>query len=229
MEPKLDGLTVVLRYDNGVFTQGATRGNGEIGEDITTNLRTINVLPLHIPVQPDGPAVPEVLFVRGEALIYKSRFRQTQSIPGRGLAKRPTSTPATRPPVPCASWTPRSRPSGPLKLLVYAIVAHENGDIPTTQWETLEYLKALGFPVAASSQKVDTIDAAIEASTTTDPDSFPFEIDGMVIKLDDLDLSASLGVVGKGPPRRDRLQVPGGDRQHHPGGYRRQRRPHRAS
>jgi DNA ligase (NAD+) len=198
VEPKLDGLTVVLRYDNGIFTQGATRGNGEIGEDITTNLRTINVLPLHIPVQPDGPAVPEVLFVRGEALIYKSDFdKLNQSLEEAGektyLNPRNTAAGSLR------QLDPKITAQRPLKLLIYAIVAHENGDIPTTQWETLEYLKALGFPVAASSQKVDTIEAAIEASTNTDPDSFPFEIDGMVIKLDDLDLSASLGVVGKDP------------------------------
>ena len=198
VEPKLDGLTVVLRYDNGVFTQGATRGNGEIGEDITANLRTINVLPLRIPVESDGPAVPEILFVRGEALIYKSDFDElNQSLEEAGektyLNPRNTAAGSLR------QLDPKITAQRPLKLLIYAIVAHENGDIPTTQWETLEYLKALGFPVAASSQKVDTIEAAIEASTNTDPDSFPFEIDGMVIKLNDLSLSASLGVVGKDP------------------------------
>ena len=65
LEPKLDGLTVVLHYHNGLFTLGATRGNGEVGEDVTENLRTVKALPLHIPVNPDGPAVPETLVVRG--------------------------------------------------------------------------------------------------------------------------------------------------------------------
>jgi DNA ligase (NAD+) len=74
VEPKLDGLTVVLHYHNGTFVQGATRGNGEVGEDITENLRTVNALPLHIPISMDGPPVPEVLVVRGEALITKADF-----------------------------------------------------------------------------------------------------------------------------------------------------------
>ena len=74
VEPKLDGLTVVLHYRNGSFVQGATRGNGEVGEDITENLRTIKALPLHIPVSADGPRVPTELVVRGEALITKADF-----------------------------------------------------------------------------------------------------------------------------------------------------------
>ena len=198
VEPKLDGLTVVLRYNNGVFTQGTTRGNGEVGEDITANLRTVNVLPLHIPVSPDGPKVPEVLYVRGEALIYKADFdKLNQELEEAGektyLNPRNTAAGSLR------QLDPKITAQRPLRMLVYAIVAHENGDIPATQWETLEYLRALGFPVAAASKKVTTIDEAIEACVTTDPDKFPFEVDGMVIKLNDLALSQSLGVVGKDP------------------------------
>jgi len=198
VEPKLDGLTVVLRYNNGVFTQGTTRGNGEVGEDITANLRTVNVLPLHIPVSPDGPKVPEVLYVRGEALIYKADFdKLNQELEEAGektyLNPRNTAAGSLR------QLDPKITAQRPLRMLVYAIVAHENGDIPATQWETLEYLRALGFPVAAASNKVATIDEAIEACVTTDPDKFPFEVDGMVIKLNDLALSQSLGVVGKDP------------------------------
>ncbi len=74
VEPKLDGLTVVLHYRDGVFVQGATRGNGEIGEDITTNLRTIRALPLRIPVDPSGPTPPPYLVVRGEAFFNLEDF-----------------------------------------------------------------------------------------------------------------------------------------------------------
>lgn len=198
IEPKLDGLTVVLRYDNGVFTQGATRGNGEIGEDITANLRTIHVLPLRIPVQPGGPAVPEVLYVRGEALIYKSDFENlNQSLEESGgktyLNPRNTAAGSLR------QLDPRITAQRPLKLLVYAIVAHQNGEIPTSQWETLEYLRALGFPVAASSRRVATLEDAIQICMETDPGQFAYELDGIVIKLNDLALSADLGVVGKDP------------------------------
>src|SRR4030042_106087 len=69
VEPKIDGLSVVLHYRDGVFVQGATRGDGEVGEDITSNLRTIRALPLVIPVENGGPAAPPYLVVRGEAFI----------------------------------------------------------------------------------------------------------------------------------------------------------------
>ena len=198
VEPKLDGLTVVLRYENGVFTQGATRGDGVTGEDITANLRTVNVLPLHIPVGPDGPSVPEVLYVRGEALIYKADFdKLNKELEEAGektyLNPRNTAAGSLR------QLDPKVTAQRPIKILFYAIVAHEGGDIPATQWETLEYLRALGFPVAAVSKKVDTIQEAIDSCVNTDPDKFPFEVDGMVIKLNDLALSDSLGVSGKDP------------------------------
>jgi DNA ligase (NAD+) len=74
VEPKIDGLTVILHYENGVFTQGATRGDGEIGEDITANLRTVRAVPLHIPINPSGPKPPAHLAVRGEAFIMIEDF-----------------------------------------------------------------------------------------------------------------------------------------------------------
>ncbi|MGW8250217.1 MAG: NAD-dependent DNA ligase LigA, partial [Anaerolineales bacterium] len=76
VEPKIDGLTVVLHYQNGSFVLGATRGDGEVGEDITHNLRTIPSLPLRIPVLPDGPAAPDYLVVRGEAFISPDDFAE---------------------------------------------------------------------------------------------------------------------------------------------------------
>jgi len=198
VEPKLDGLTVVLHYRDGVFTQGATRGNGEIGEDITENLRTINALPLHIPVEENGLAIPEVLVIRGEALIYKSDFKQlNQRLEEEGkktyLNPRNTAAGSLR------QLDSKVTAQRPLNLLVYAIVHHENGDIPTTQWKTLNYLRDLGFPVAAASEHCDTLDEAIDICLSTDPVQFPFEMDGMVIKINDLDLANDLGVVGKDP------------------------------
>ncbi len=74
VEPKIDGLTVVLHYDNGIFVNGATRGDGEVGEDITRNLRTIQALPLRIPVNQEGPNPPSYLVVRCEAFIDLEDF-----------------------------------------------------------------------------------------------------------------------------------------------------------
>ena len=198
VEPKLDGLTVVLHYEKGVFTQGATRGNGEVGEDITENLRTINALPLHIPVKDDGPEIPEILVVRGEALITKDDFKKLNerlADEGKKTYLNPRNTAAGS----LRQLDSKVTAQRPLTLLVYAVVHHENGNLPNTQWKVLNYLKDLGFPVAEASEHCKTLDEAIELSTSTDPDSFPYEIDGMVIKINDLELADDLGVVGKDP------------------------------
>jgi len=198
IEPKLDGLTVVLHYHNGVFIQGATRGNGEIGEDVTENLRTINALPLHIPVTEVGPDVPGVLVVRGEALITKADFEALNKRleeEGKKTYLNPRNTAAGS----LRQLDSKVTAQRPLTILVYAIVHSENGDIPATQWQTLNYLKDLGFPVAESSQHCPSLDEAIKICQETDPEQFPFEIDGMVIKINDLDLANDLGVVGKDP------------------------------
>jgi len=198
VEPKLDGLTVVLHYHNGIFVQGATRGNGEIGEDVTENLRTVRALPLRIPVSPDGPAVPEVLVVRGEALIFKEEFealnKQLEN-EGRKTYLNPRNTAAGS----LRQLDSKITAQRPLTMLIYAVVAYENGTVPNTQWETLAYLRDLGFPVAQASRHCNTLDEAMDVSMSADPDAFPYEVDGMVIKVNDLALAESLGVVGKDP------------------------------
>ena len=76
LEPKIDGLTVVLHYRNGLFVQGATRGDGEVGEDITGNLRTVRAIPLKIPIEDNGAQVPDYLVVRAEAFIMLKDFEK---------------------------------------------------------------------------------------------------------------------------------------------------------
>lgn len=198
VEPKLDGLTVVLRYEDGLFVQGATRGNGEVGEDITENLRTIKAMPLRIPISEEAPAVPKFLVVRGEALINKADFealnkRLEENGEKTYLNPRNTAAGSLR------QLDSKKTAQRPLTLLVYAVVYHENGLVPETQWGRLEYLEKIGFPVAESSRHCQTLEEAISLSLNTEPDSFPFEIDGMVIKINDLALSDSLGFVGKDP------------------------------
>jgi DNA ligase (NAD+) len=127
VEPKLDGLTVVLHYRNGTFVMGATRGNGEVGEDITENLRTINALPLQIPVSGDGPVIPEVLVVRGEALITKADFEKLNhrlAEQGQKTYLNPRNTAAGS----LRQLDSRITAQRPLTLLVYAVVHHEGGD-----------------------------------------------------------------------------------------------------
>ena len=198
IESKLDGLTVVLHYENGLFTRGATRGNGEVGEDITENLRTINALPLHIPVTRGGPPIPQALVVRGEALITRDEFiklNERLEQEGKKTYLNPRNTAAGS----LRQLDSKITAQRPLTLLVYAIVHSNDGVVPETQWETLNYLKGLGFPVADRSQFCETLDEAIQICKTTDPNQFPYDIDGLVIKLNDLALADDLGVVGKDP------------------------------
>jgi len=199
VEPKLDGLTVVLHYRDGVFVQGATRGNGDVGEEITPNLRTVRALPLHIPALPDGPQAPPYLVVRGEVFIHKDDFedlnrRQIEAGEKTYVNPRNTAAGALR------QLDPAVTASRPLTLLTYAIVAGE-GALPTTQWETLKYLRALGFPVSKLSERCPDLDCVTESyrSWIEKRETLPYEIDGLVIKINDLALADSLGVVGKDP------------------------------
>jgi DNA ligase (NAD+) len=201
VEPKIDGLSVVLHYRNGVFVQGATRGDGEVGEDITSNLRTVRAIPLKIPVESRVKvAVPSYLVVRGEAFIPTGEFealnRQLEEA-GEKTYQNPRNTAAGA----LRQLDPKLTASRPLTLLVYQIIHSEGGKVPTSQWEILEYLKALGFPVTDVARRFENLEDAIAYTETWDKrrDELPYEADGMVIKIDDLTLAAELGFVGKDP------------------------------
>lgn len=199
MEPKIDGLSVILHYHNGVFVQGATRGDGEIGEDITANLRTVRSIPLRIPVDPTGPKVPEVLVVRGEVFILKADFeRLNEKLMNAGektyLNPRNTAAGSLR------QLDPSITAERPLMILTYNIV-FANGPVPQTQWEVLNYLKKLGFPVTENAERcmdIETVVASLDRWAKI-REGLPYEADGVVIKLNDLQLANELGFVGKDP------------------------------
>lgn len=204
VEPKLDGLSVVLHYKNGLFVQGATRGDGEIGEDITSNLRTIKALPLKIPVSAAVPTpapseeVGPSLVVRGEAMFFIKDFEALNkrlAEAGEKTYQNPRNTAAGT----LRQLDPSLTASRPLTLLVYQIVASE-GDLPKTQWDTLETLRGLGFPVptAYACHTLEEIFAILE-EWTIKRESLEYEIDGMVIKINDHALFRDLGFVGKDP------------------------------
>jgi len=199
VEPKLDGLTVVLHYEDGVFALGATRGDGEFGEDISANLRTVRSLPLRIPVSNQEVETPGRLVVRGEALIPRADFDEMN----RKLEKAGHKTYVN--PRNAASGALRQLDSSltaqrPISLLTYAIV-DSDGFIPETQWQVLTYLRQLGFPVAEEASLATSIEHAVELIQTLGErrKELPYEVDGVVIKLNDLALSDSLGFVGKDP------------------------------
>lgn len=201
VEPKIDGLSVVLHYRDGLFVQGATRGDGEIGEDITSNLRTIRAIPLRIPVsQSPKLQVPKYLVIRGEAFIPNKEFEELNrklEEAGEKTYLNPRNTAAGS----LRQLDPQLTASRPLTLLVYQIVYSEGGKVPASQWEILEYLKALGFPVTDIAKRFDDLNSAITYTETWGEgrDNLPYEADGMVIKIDDLNLAADLGFTGKDP------------------------------
>ncbi len=200
VEPKIDGLSVVLHYRDGLFVQGATRGDGEVGEDITSNLRTVRAIPLRIPVDSKGPKPPKNFVVRGEAFIPNKEFEELNrklEEAGEKTYLNPRNTAAGS----LRQLDPVLTASRPITLLVYQIVFSEGGKIPTSQWEILEYLKALGFPVTDIARRFNDLESAIQYTETFNEgrDALPYEADGMVIKIDDLNLAADLGFVGKDP------------------------------
>lgn len=205
VEPKIDGLTVVLHYAEGRFARGATRGDGEVGEDITPNLRTVRSLPLRIPVPGHvkggavPPPAPKQLVVRGEAVIFTKDFEKLNaSRRAAGLETyvnpRNTASGALR------QLDPKLTAARPISLLCYAVVEMD-GERIGTQWEVLESLRAWGFPVASHIRQYADIDAVVGycAVQTGAREQLPYETDGLVIKLNDLRLASDLGVVGKDP------------------------------
>ncbi len=211
VEPKIDGLTVVLHYRDGVLVQGVTRGNGEIGEDITANVRTIKAVPLKIPLSPETTAlkVPAYLVVRGEAFMFKADFeRLNAELAARGektyLNPRNTAAGSLR------QLDPQVTAKRPLTLLTYQIVHAQEGEIPATQWGTLNFLREAGFPVADIARRFGTLEEAIAYAEQlgAQRESLGYETDGAVIKLDDLQVAANLGFVGKDPRGAIALKFP---------------------
>ena len=199
VEPKFDGLTVVLSYQDGRLSMGATRGNGEAGEDITANLRTIRSLPLSVPIDNDAEPPAGLLVVRGEAFISIADFdnlNRELEADGQKTYLNPRNTAAGS----LRQLDPKLTSARPLRLLTYAVVASDS-EVPATQWESLEYLKSMGFPVSEYAKFFRDLDDAIDwcESWVDKRESLPYEIDGMVIKINDLVLAADLGYVGKDP------------------------------
>ena len=201
VEPKLDGLTVVLHYRNGSFEMGATRGDGSIGEDITINLRTIRSLPLKIPISRNAPEPPEYIVVRGEVFIEIERFHELN----RRLEEnnqKPYLNPRNTAAGSLRQLDPKLTASRPLTMLTYQILYAEGRNIPSlqTEQEMLSYLGELGFPVVTGIYCLtlaETINAHSEL--VAERSEMPFEIDGAVIKINDRELVESLGYVGKDP------------------------------
>ena len=196
-ELKYDGLAVALTYEDGVFVRGATRGNGMVGEDVTSNLRTIKSIPLRL-LSNDAPKRFEV---RGEVYFPKSlfaKFNEERAARGEQTYANPRNTAAGS----LRQLDPRNTAERPLDIFIYSLGYAEGGDVPDTHWEMLQYLKRLGFKVSDDSRRVQTPEEAV-AFYNRWVHSYEEELDaaadGIVIKVDNLDYQRHLGVVGREP------------------------------
>ncbi|MCB0107235.1 MAG: NAD-dependent DNA ligase LigA, partial [Caldilineaceae bacterium] len=203
VEPKFDGLTVVLHYEDGRFVLGATRGDGEYGENITPNLRTVRAMPLRIPVDTAVEvARPTRLVVRGEAYVDKAdfeRFNARQADQGERTYANPRNFAAGS----LRQLDSTITAERPLKLWVYQALLWEGGDRPQSHSETLAYLRRLGMPVCPMLHSFDDaqFDALVAYTTQFGEErhGLPYEVDGLVVKIDSLALQEELGYTGKDP------------------------------
>lgn len=246
VEPKFDGVSVILTYEDGLLTLGATRGDGYIGDDITANVRTIRTIPTRVPISADGPPIPKRLVVRGEVVIHKDEFKvfqarmqalTEQEALARAEAAKATAKDAKKEPddssVPQSEaeaetakavakdevryvnarntaagalkqLDPKITADRPLTMYTFGVVDSSDTEgeiIPRSQYAALQYLKALGFRITDQIKHVETLDEVIDyiGAFELHRHDLPFEMDGLVVKVDDLPLYNAMGIIGKNP------------------------------
>jgi DNA ligase (NAD+) len=198
-EPKIDGLAVALTYANGVLQRGATRGDGVTGEDVTSNLRTIRNIPLRL--MGDGSsAVPKAIEVRGEVFMRQADFAKlNERIEMEG--GRPFMNPRNAAAGSLRQLDPAITAQRPLRLLAYGIGYAEGGRAISSHADALAELRRFGFetsPDAALDESIDAVWARCEGWLER-RSTLPFEIDGVVIKVNDLRQQEELGFVSREP------------------------------
>ncbi|MET0558247.1 MAG: NAD-dependent DNA ligase LigA [Solirubrobacterales bacterium] len=192
-EPKVDGLAISLTYEAGVFTRGATRGDGRIGEEVTQNLRTIKAIPLRI------YDAPELLEVRGEVYLPIADFAKLNE--QRAEAGEPTfANPRNSAAGSIRQLDPALAASRPLQIWTYGIGAHR-GFEPDSHSATLDWLRKRGFRVNPEVKVHEGVDGVAERCRWWEGrrEQLGFEIDGVVVKVDDRGLQRELGVAGREP------------------------------
>ena len=192
VEPKIDGLSMSLEYENGVFVRGATRGDGVTGEDVTENLRTVRSLPLRI------ENAPERLIVRGEVYMSRAVFNELNAqreINGEKLLANPRNAAAGS----IRQLDPKIAASRKLDIICFNM-QYSSDDIYTSHAQTLDAMKAMGFPVVPY-MKYDSIRDCVERIEWLGEhrDELPYDMDGAVIKIDSLEQRTALGSTAKAP------------------------------
>src|ERR1700736_1741874 len=195
-EPKLDGLAISARYEYGVYVQGATRGDGETGEDITQNLKTVKALPMKL--RADRP--PPVLEVRGEVFMPLAgfeRFNREALARGEKSFVNPRNAAAGS----LRQLDPRMTAARPLDLFIYGLGIVEGGELPGHHSEILQALRQWGFKICPPSRVVEGGDGCLDYYREMGAlrSKLPYQIDGVVYKVDDLDLQRQLGFISRAP------------------------------
>jgi DNA ligase (NAD+) len=194
-ELKIDGVAVALRYRDGVFVQGATRGDGAQGDEITQNVRTVRQLPLRLHT---AERVYNTLDVRGEAYMARQNFEEMNTVRetnGEKVFINPRNATAGT----LKLQDPRTVATRPIRLFTYALFAPEAR--LTSHLRNLELLKSLGFPVDSHYRRCATIDDVVRywQHWEAHRDDLPYEIDGVVVKVDSLAQQQELGTIAKSP------------------------------
>jgi DNA ligase (NAD+) len=195
-EPKLDGLAISARYENGAFVQGATRGDGETGEDVTQNLKTVAALPLRL----RAGKWPRVLEVRGEVYMPIAgfeRFNKEAAERGEKTLVNPRNAAAGS----LRQLDPRMTAARPLDLFIYGVGYVEGGELPGRHSQVLKALRGWGFKICPQSTVVDSIEGCLEYYRDMGAmrSRLPYQIDGVVYKVDDIELQRQLGFVSRAP------------------------------
>ncbi len=193
-EPKIDGLSINLRYENGVFVQGATRGDGSEGEDVTANLRTLRDLPPRL--RGDVPALIEI---RGEVYMLRQDFlRMNEARAASG--EPPFANPRNAAAGSLRQLDARITANRPLRLFTYAL-GECSEPVANSHWEFLQLLTAWGFHVNPEAELCNDVDAALRVyhAVSEQRSVLPYDIDGVVYKVDRFDWQERLGMVSRAP------------------------------
>lgn len=197
IEPKFDGLSAEVVYEDGVLVVGSTRGDGFTGEDVTRNLRTVRSIPLRL--RDDQRPVPRLIEVRGEVVLPVARFEEmNRQREARG--EPPFANPRNAAAGSVRQLDPSITASRPLDFYAYAIGAVEGLEV-TSQWELLQVLRDFGFKVTDLARRVTGVHAVIAEyrRLLALRDDLPFEVDGCVVKVDSFALQRELGEVSRSP------------------------------
>ncbi len=196
VELKIDGLAVNLRYENGIFVRGATRGDGVVGEDVTLNLKTIHSIPLRL----RGDRIPRVIEVQGEAYMRKKdleRLNEERKKEGEPLFANTRNAAAGS----LRQLDPRITAQRKLDIFNYGAFVIDSDYEPSTHWELLNYLKELGFKINPHIQLISDIEEAIRIHEKWEKErkNLDYDIDGLVIKVNSLSYHEMLGATSRSP------------------------------